>query len=336
MIRVFPFGAYAHRLPLAYDTLRDLCSVSIAVTAEAVQADLLLVAHSRDLPAAAAALHGDQKLVLLSEEPLWDTVWSADPLTRKQSLDTPTGAVPFTMLNHATSTVYDFARIPYFLLTDTAFFTRYASWFARNAGLSLSDWRERLATPRWDVAFMAELRQEAQFDVDWPGQDLFGLGARRTRIALACNTGSVLRTGAGWNTLPRRQDLPDWHLEKYLDLDGQCRLLSAIENTHQDNYVSEKIFDAFAVGAVPLYIAGPAHRVRDVVPGAAFLNLYGLSPEAAGARIADFTASTEVLEAYVAAQTRLAGLFATPAALLQERERLRAALALELQQVLSG
>ncbi|WP_146591370.1 glycosyltransferase family 10 domain-containing protein [Puniceibacterium confluentis] len=336
MIRVFPLGRYAHRLPLAYAPLREMCRPAICVTEAAAQADLLAVAHSRDLPAAAAALQSGQRLVLLSEEPLWDTVWSADPLRRRQSLDTPAGPVPFTVLNHATSTVYDFARIPYFLLTDSAFFARYARWFARNATLSAADWRARLGAARWDVAFMAELRQEAVFDVDWPGRDLFGLGAARTRIALACNQGRVLRTGAGWNTLPRRQDLPDWHLEKFLDLDGQCRLLSAIENTHQNNYVSEKIFDAYAVGAVPLYVAGPGHRVHDLVPGASFLNLYRLSAEAAAERIAGFVPDAAQIEAYGAAQARLAALFATPAALLAEHARLRAALVQELEQVLSG
>ncbi len=336
MIRLFPLGAYAHRLPLAYAPLRALCHPAICVTDAAAQADLLAVAHSRDLPAAAAALRPGQKLVLLSEEPLWDTVWSVDPLRRHQNLDTPAGPVPFTVLNHATSTIYDFARIPYFLLTDSAFFARYARWFARNAELGVADWRARFAGARWDVAFMAELRQEALFDVDWPGRDLFGLGALRTRIALACNRGAVLRTGAGWNRLPRRQDLPDWHLEKFLDLDGQCRLLSGIENTHQDNYVSEKIFDAFAAGAVPLYVAGPRHRVRDLVPSESFLNLYGLSPEEAADRIAAFAVTPDRLEAHVAAQARLAALFATPAALLGEHARLRGALIHELGQVLSG
>lgn len=347
MITIHPLGAYSHRQPLAYAPVRAACAGQIALADRCADADVVVLAHARDLDRHGAdllrGLGAGQRVVLLSEEPLWDTVWSPDPLTRRQVWETEAGPLPVTVLNHETCDIYAFDRIPYFLLTEAHFFARYARWFSRNAGRSAADWRSLWAKARWDVGFLAEYREDATFDVRFDTRPaLYGLGAARTRIALACGMAPegpfgadrVLRSGAGWNTLPRRQDLPDWHLEKFLDLDGRLRLMSAIENTHQANYVSEKIFDAFAAGAVPLYVAEPGHRVHDIVPEGSFLNLAGLAPAEAAARIAGFTPDAGGLEAFMAAQRALADLFGSVQALVAERTRLAHALAVELQRVL--
>lgn len=299
----------------------------------------MIISHSKDLDTYAqqirSGISAGQPLVLLSEEPFWDTVWGRDPLRRVQHHPADGEALPFVYLNHFTSDIYKFDKIPYFLLTDTRFFTRYASWFRRNAGRSAADWRGHFATARHRVAFLAEYRNEDRFGVRFDGHDIFGMGTLRTQIALACNGPDVLRSGAGWNTLPRRQDLPDWHMDKFLDLDGNCRILSAIENTHHADYISEKLFDAFAVGAAPLYIAGPNHRVHDLVPAGSFINLYGLTPDEAADRIATFDADASFIKSYQTAQTRLADLFSTPAAMMHEYNRLSATLERELRDVTS-
>lgn len=299
----------------------------------------MIVSHSKDLdnytPQIRSGISAGQPLILLSEEPFWDTVWGKDPLRRVQHHTADGEPVPFVYLNHFTSDIYKFDEVPYFLLTDTRFFTRYASWFRRNAGRSAADWRGHFATARHRVAFLAEYRNEDRFGIRFDGHDIFGMGTLRTQIALACNGPDVLRSGAGWNTLPRRQDLPDWHMDKFLDLDGNCRMLSAIENTHHTDYISEKLFDAFAVGAVPLYIAGPNHRVHDLVPAGSFINLYGLTPDEAADRIAMFNPDESFIQNYQAAQTRLADLFSTPAAMMREYTRLSATLERELRDVTS-
>lgn len=336
MIAVHAAGDYAHRQPLAYPAIRALLGGRVRVVDRPGAADLVVVAHPKDLrahgPALAERLGADQRLALLSEEPLWDTVWGEDPTRPRQSVTGPSG-VPHAVavLNHHGSAIYDFDHIPYFLLTSRSYVARYAAWFARNAGLDRAAWRARLDAAAWDVAFLAEYRDGPEFDIRYEAAGIFGLGAERTRIALACNRGRVLRSGAGWNTLPRRQSLPDWHLEKYLDLSGRVRILSAIENTHQKNYVSEKLFDAYAAGAVPLYVAGPGHRVRDVAPEAAFLNLYGLDPDAAAARIGDFAVTDGFLDAYRATQDALAARFNDPALLAAEQARLANALVAALE-----
>ena len=100
-------------------------------------------------------------------------------------------------------------------------------------------------------------------------------------------------------------------------------MMGALENTHHGLYVSEKIFDAFACGAVPVYFAGPGHRVFDLVPEAAMINLYGHEPEAAAKHLARFTPDAALAEAWQDTARRLAALFGDPA--LVERERARVA-----------
>lgn len=332
VLTLHPFGAHAHRQPLAYPPVRQAVGDRIALTDTPDDAQIILLSHVRDLTEQAARL-GEfaaqgKRLMLLSEEPLWDSVWGPDPTAPVLAL--PDG-VPVAVCSYATSDVFDFAAFPPFLLTDRAFFTRYSTWFARNRALTADDWLARWQAPRWDVAFVAEFRDEPRFDVRTKDAGYFGLAAWRTRVALACDTAQhkVLRMGWGWNDRPARQDLPDWHLEKYLDLVGQCRIMSAIENTHLAGYVTEKLFDALAIGAIPLYVAGPGHRVHDVAPGA-FVNLYGLSEADAATMACSFRPDRAFAATYADTQARLAALFTDPERLHAEYNRMADALVLAL------
>ncbi|MDU8914024.1 glycosyltransferase family 10 domain-containing protein [Aestuariicoccus sp. MJ-SS9] len=331
MIRIHIAGDYGHRQPLAYAPIQALTAGALELTDDPGAADLVLIAHPRDLDthgdALRAGLGAHQRLVLFSEEPFWDTIWGGDPFRRDQIHDTARGPLPYTWLNHFTSPVFAFDRIPYFLLTDRSYFNRYALRFAQNAARGAAHWQAHFDRSR-DIVFMAEKRRNEKFDRAFEGHDVFGLSARRTRIALACIEAGLDVTcrGHGWEGNVQRSDLRDWHMEKLLELDGAVRVLSAIENTHAAPYVTEKLFDAFAVGGWPLYIAGPDHRVRDLVPEGSWLNLYGLSPEDAAAAVAALTPDPA---AYAEAQARLAALF-TIRNLVSEQERLHAALLAEL------
>jgi hypothetical protein len=98
-------------------------------------------------------------------------------------------------------------------------------------------------------------------------------------------------------------------------------MISGIENTHQWNYVSEKIFDAFATLGVPLYFAGSYHAASRIVPPESFLNLYGVSVDGAIDNIRSFRPDNEFIDTYCAAQSMLANTFSQPEFLVQERLR---------------
>ncbi len=340
MIRVFMAGCDINRSPLSYRALAPLFEGAVERVARPEQADLYLFTRGLGIRDAPRDLVMDWRarrrpVVLLSEEPFWDTTCTRRPLERDIVIDTAFGALPVVQLNHHTSAIFRFARIPYYLLTNNRFVNAYRWRFARNAARGAGHWKRAFADRAVDLTFMFERRMGAPYDGRWPAGDTIALCDWRSRMALACDTGAVERLGQSWQGGISRFQLNNWHFDKLMRLDDRCRSMGAIENTHQPGYLTEKLFDAFACGARPLYVAGPGHRVHDLgLPPAAWLNLYGLSPQEAAARAAVPFVDDGFRDAYHAAQVRLAALFGDTGALLAERTRLRAALLAELQGVL--
>lgn len=336
-------GQRSHLQPLAYPALASLFATGISLVTAKQDADLVLFGHPRDLIAAKVEMFDlirfrpQIRIVLLSEEPYWDTVGAITPFQRQQSLHTESGLLPFTFLNHHTSAIFDFAKIPYFLLTQHHFSTRYAQRFRRNQCKTPDDWAAHFKDSAVWAAFVVERRISERVDVAFADHDVKGLSLWRTKLAEACETGNVLRLGKGWpvGSQDRRQ-LIDWHLDKLLFLDGACRFVSAIENTHQQNYLSEKLFDAFAVGAVPLYFASPLHSVHRMVPANSWLNLYGMTVQEAVSAINGMVLDTVFLEQYCLAQNILAKTFNDTALLVAERERVRRAIVDEFCKILAS
>ncbi|MCC5809418.1 MAG: hypothetical protein JJU06_03510 [Ectothiorhodospiraceae bacterium] len=332
MIVACELGRRSHRQPFAYPAIRQMCEGWIRFIDKPADAELLLFAHPDDLTEAAESTwqllqrSPGKRVVLLSEEPFWDTIWGAGIFERVHHLELPHGHLPYTYLNHHTSSIYRFERVPYYLLTDHRFFPRYARRFQRNAGLSAREWGRQFDRVRLNAAFIAEHRSAEKFDVSYPERDVYGLAAYRTRLAAAYDTGEVVRQGRGWQKGLRRQELIDWHLDKLQRFDMQCRFVSAIENTHQLDYVSEKFFDAFAMGAIPLYLAAPAHSVHRIACPKSWLNLFGIDVPSAVEAISGFSANDVFLNAYAETQHALANLFRSPRAFVRERERLAWAL----------
>lgn len=341
MIRIFRTGPHAHRTPLSYPALAPLWAGEIEEVDRPDRADLYLFAHSLDVEAAPAEVVQDWRVrrrpfVILSEEPFWETIWGRRPLARHRHLDTPLGAVPVVQLGHCTCGIYHFDAIPYYLLTNHRFAAAYGARFARNAALTPADWAERHARRRADLTFMFERRPEPFHNLRWPEAGLAGLCAWRTRLAEACTWDGVERLGQSWGNGQSRFELDNWHLDKIVRLDGHARMIGALENTHQADYITEKLFDAFACGAWPVYYAGPGHRIHGLgLPEGSWLNLYDLKPKAAAERLRGFAPGPEEFAAYAAAQAALAARFGNPALWVAERARLRAAVLNELGAVLA-
>ena len=339
-IRIFRTGAHAHRTPLSYPALAPLFGGHVTEVDRPEAADLYLFAHVLDVGAAPRALVEDWRarrrpVVILSEEPFWDTIWGRRPLARRRLVDSAFGALPVIQLNHTTSDIFRFGAIPYYLLTNHRFANAYGARFARNARVSAADWQARFSARHTDLTFMFERRPEPFHALRWPQADLIGLCSWRTELAEACTAGRVERLGQSWQGGASRFDLDNWHLDKITRLDGTTRLMAAFENTHQPDYITEKLFDAFACGALPAYFASPGHRVHDLgLPGAAWLNLFDLAAADAADRIAGVRFSPEVFEAYAEAQTALARRFGDTGLWVAERARLQGAVLGALREVL--
>lgn len=340
MIRIFRTGTHAHRMPVAYPALAPLFAGRLEEVTRPEEADLWLFAHPLDLADAPAALADVWRarrppVVILSEEPFWDTLWGRRPLCRDISIDSRGGRLPAVQLTHATSAIFRFAAIPYYLLSNHRFASAYAARFARNAALTPAEWQVRFATYGADLTFMFERRPGAFHSVHWPEGDILGLCAWRTDLAEACTGPGVRRLGQSWQGGPSRFEIGNWHLDKLVRLDGSTRMLAAIENTHQPEYLTEKLFDAFACGALPLYVASPGHRAHTLgLPPASWLNLHGLSVEQAAGAIAAVRFDAAFFEAYAAAQAALAARFGDTGLWLAERARLAGAVMTALTEVL--
>lgn len=341
MIRVFKTGRHVHRTPLSYPALAPLWEGKIELADRPEEADLYLFSHVPDLEEASRDLVLDWRrrrrpIVLLSEEPFWDTIWGKRPMDRLIYVETAHGALPVYQINHQTSDLFAFDRIPYYLLTNPRFERAYRAGFARNARLSPRDWQENFADRVADVTFMFERRPEPWHDVTWPEGDVIGLCAWRTRLAEASAGPRVEKIGRSWGDgSPRRQDLTDWHHDKLTQLDRHSIILSGLENTHQPQYISEKFFDALVCGAIPLYYASSGHRLHDFhLPPDSWVNLFGLEPEEAATRIHAFRADLATFEAYSQAQGRLAEVFGNEENWIVERARLAMALIATLEAVL--
>lgn len=341
-IKVFKTGAHAHRTPLSYPALEPLFAPHIAAVDRPGAADLYVFAHVLDIEEAPRDLIETWRInrppvVLLSEEPFWDTIWGRQPMTRHRVVETRFGALPVVQLNHATSAIFHFDQIPYYLLSHHRFATAYGARFARNATLSAADWQARFSARATDLTFMFERRPEPYHAMRWPEGDIRGLCSWRTELAEACRGERVDRLGQSWQGGVSRFELDNWHLDKMIRLDGATRLMGAIENTHHPDYITEKLFDAFACGAVPLYYASPRHRVHEFgLPDTAWINLFDLTPQAAAERIAALDWQTFDFEAYRAAQQALAARLGDSAVWVTERLRLQRALLSELEQVLAS
>ncbi len=313
-------------MPVSYPALHPLFADQIALVESPAEADLYLFAHVMDIEHAPRDMVLDWRqrqrpVVIFSEEPFWDTIWGKRPLDHVIRVDTPFGALPVIQINHQTSDVFRFGRIPYYLLTNPRFARAYRRLFQRNAARTAAEWQRDWAARPVDLTFMFERRPQPHHNVGWPEADLLGLCAWRTQLAEACQTGRVERLGRSWQGGPSRFDLREWHADKLQQLDGRPRMMGAFENTHHPDYLTEKFFDAFACGAVPLYAASPGHRLHDfALPPASWLNLYGLTPEAAAERIANHSADPT---AFANAQSQLAALFQSEEIWEAERQALK-------------
>lgn len=108
--------------------------------------------------------------------------------------------------------------------------------------------------------------------------------------------------GKGWESENARQSLADWHLNKIVTLSDDNFVVSAIENTVLNNYISEKPFDALSLGALPVYWASESHRIHEFINSDSMINIAGLDFRDAARLILDFKPTISNAEALIQAR----------------------------------
>lgn len=339
-LRVFIYGRHQTRVVLNYKAYAPHFEGDIELVDEPRRADMLIVGFDTDLVQNSEEIlrfvdeTPSMRLVVLSEEPLWDSIWSKQYKSKCSRLIIGGRELPVSVLNHVTTKIFDFDRIPYYVTTRDVYAQRYASLLNRFSDETPSSLRERWISAPQQYASVAERREGAQYSVRDPGIDLVGLCSYRSELASALQARGGLCLGKGWHADAPRQSLPDWHLDKLARLDRQVFRLSALENTHLNNYITEKMFDAFSVGAYPVYSAGKHHRVREFVASEAFLNVFGMAPSAAAEAVAAFEPSLSNAEAWLESKSKMVSLFVSADTLIAERARVAMEVKKELRAIL--
>jgi hypothetical protein len=217
--------------------------------------------------------------------------------------------------------------------TADHYFARYQLLLDGMARLSPDELLARWRSAPITAAFVAEHRTGVRFRFSRPDLDVEGLSDFRTRLAQSMTERdrTVLCGGKGWADVPLRQSLPDWHLDKLAQFGGQVRLMSALENTHCSNYITEKVFDAFGVGGIPIYFASPTQGIERLVPPESILNVWGMTLDEATEALVEFWPDSTFVDAYRAGINSLRTLFSRPDRLIGERERVLKALIARLE-----
>jgi hypothetical protein len=340
-MRVCLYGGGGGRTPLAHAAYRTHLASEIELVSDPRRADLMVTGCALDVRtelAALAQVRADRpslKLAVLSETPLWDTLWAQHPAQREQRVAGEAGEVEFGFIGYQNSEIFDFQRIPYALTVDDELIARYNFLFSRGGLRSPRDLVRAWSAAPFHAAFAADRRVGQDYGRVYPDVGLAGLSQYRTQVAERMGGPRVLRLGAGWGEVAEREEGGDCRLDKLARLRERAFLISAIENAHQASYISGNLFDAFACDAVPVYCAAPFHAVHRLSPGG-FVNLYGFSADAAADLLKGRAPDVEMAEAWLAAREHLAGLFCDPVALQTERELVAGKVVETLREVLDG
>lgn len=338
--RIHIFGRHGKRTPFAYEPYRRLLSRHFDLSVSAEEADFLIIGFVLDIKENFELLHrlcksSLRRIVVISEEPLWDTVWTPGFTKRSGSVECNGEFIEYTYLNHWTASIYSFAELPYFITTSDEYFVRYSYMFQRNAQLSTNDLLSIWRNADGKAALIFEKRNEVQFDCQFPECSTFGLSRYRTLFALETLNSRVKVFGKGWTEGPARQVLHDWHLDKLAEIDRRYLFSSAIENTHAPNYITEKVFDSFAAATVPITYFKQDHAIERLGVKEALFDVSSKTPSEAAESINIWRPGLTYAKAYVQTQRRLAALFKNPDVLVRERERLVSALLGEIEHAMS-
>ncbi|EHZ2536420.1 TPA: hypothetical protein NKQ48_000726 [Vibrio parahaemolyticus] len=323
-MNIYFLGRHSHRTPLSYLEYQRLFNGRITIVNNPIFADFLVLGFYIDIRdnieeiKRVKRLNPNVKVIVLSEEPLWDTLWSPGFECKNNVVNIDGYKLSYYNLNHQNSNIYDFERIPYFITTSDDYLIRYAMLFSANSKLSCSFLSSSLKKAKYRLASYAEKRIGEKYM--YINGDCIGLCDFRSRLAENyTKEPDALVVGQGWYKNEKRQSLVDWHLDKLANLNRQCTFVSAVENTHQRNYITEKIFDAFALCSIPIYYASKEHNINKIIKDNSFVNLHGLSIEESRMKIDDLEISNDLVESYFDQMKRLRDCFSDSNAFTSER-----------------
>lgn len=312
-------------MPLAYPAYQRLLRGPLEFVTNPAEADVVVYGFIIDVDADVEVVEMLQRralaadIVVMSEEPLWDSVWTCD--FDQQETRTAKG-IRVKLINHFNSTIYEYEYFPYFLTTSDDFLVRYRSLFqqfdvTKSPGAILRYW----AKQKTRFQIFCERREDSRYAITCERGHLIGISKYRSELAHQLHLLGLAKVyGRGWFGAGHRQALPDWHLNKLTIGLGGSQLCGAMENTVAPHYVTEKPYDAIACLAIPVIFAPPDHSINATF-GPCSLNLWGQSLSDSVDQVVNWTPSRELASDYCETVTALQKSFRSYRKYLNERAR---------------
>jgi hypothetical protein len=336
--KIYLYGRHANRTPFSYPEYKVLFDRYVEYVNDINAADSVILGFSIDLNGLKDTYEKlllkkpYLKFMVFSEEPLWDLMSVNDPLTNKSQWFFGDHELSFLSYNHFNSDIFNFDKVPYFLTTDSQYAARYLYHLTQRVNrFNEIELKKHWQSASVKIGFLQQRRlneNSIRPELQHLAQSSF-----RTELAELLSVDNVLVEGAGWGSVSSRQRKNDWHLDKLVKYSDRVALFSGIENTLNCSYITEKIFDAFAMGSWPIYIANPSHRVFEFADKGSFTNLYGLTTWESADCLRSWTPNSCDTDAYYHTLCRLKNLFSKPISLMEERLRLVQAIVQTFQQL---
>lgn len=327
-IKVALFGRHANRTPMAYNSYRSLFSKYVDFVSSPYDADVVVLGYSVDMAGLENSIdellvkRPQLKFAVISEEPLWDTLSDNSPDRNCATWQFANTVVTYFVFNHVTSSIFNFIDIPYFLTTEAKYLTRYLLAFEK----ILNTFDEHALYKHWHsvcknkVQFLQQQRYEDEYAFVNRESGIWGVSKYRTQLADKLNSEGMALLNQVSTYAKTRQSLPDWHLDKLANTSNTL-FMSAIENTYHMYYVTEKVFDAYAMCSIPLYHTTPTHKIFEFIEKGSFINLECLDLQKSMSEIYLFDISRSVSASYLKTIERCYKKFLNLASFKRERER---------------
>jgi hypothetical protein len=323
-VKVYLLGKHKNRTPFYYTKYKEEFEKnSVKYVHNILDADFVIIGFKVDLYEHASELlialkkKPALKVIIISEEPLWESIWSEGFENKKYNIEVQGQKIEYFNINHAVSDVFHNNKFPYFITTEDKFFARYAAIFKRNSALSKKQIEKVWQNSNIQYAAIAEKRLELKYHKDNLTSDYYSLSNFRSHIAESLKKNSrVLIEGKGWGSAKPRQKLVDWHLDKLARLDQKCLTISAIENTGAPSYLSEKTYDALACLAIPVIAKEQILNVHNWIDVSSCIILENRDVKTSVNTILNYKYNSSFLNSYYEQQRKLSENFSDVGQLL--------------------
>ncbi len=309
------WGKHSNRTPLAYPNIFRHTGGHLRISNSLEDSDIILTGFEKDYLdninalRALKGLKNNPVLTVISEEPLWEFLWTDNPFhdSSRILLD----GTEWTYIHRRGylfgESAYKGLEAPYILTTENNFLAYYRYLITSHcSSLTAQDIRSNFFESKYiRLAALLEYRPQTSFEKTH--YDIISLSRFRTILCERVRAPSDLITGNGWaDNCRRRQESPDWLLEKLAKLNQNSQLMMAIENIHHQDYVSEKPIDAFACQAIPIiYCNQKNHALFRFILNDATINLYGKTIDESLEIINSYKPDSTVCDAYYESLQRL-------------------------------